>query len=318
MELEKVVLSSSPHVRDKVTVPLLMRDVIVALIPAAFAGALFFGPRAVGLMAISVIGAVLSEALYEKACHRPVTVGDWSAAVTGLLLAFNIPVTAPWWLPLIGSAFAMIIAKQFFGGLGQNFINPALAARAMLMAAWPARMTAWVTPFDAVSTATPLAILVPKAGESAASLPSYWNMFLGNIPGCIGETSALALLVGGVYLLLRGVIDWRIPVGFIGTVAFLTWAIGPHGAFTGDPLAHILTGGLMLGAFFMATDYVTSPVTRKGRLIMGIGCGIITTLIRIFGSYPEGVSYSILIMNIATPLIDKFVQPKVFGASRAR
>ncbi|HHY37567.1 MAG TPA: RnfABCDGE type electron transport complex subunit D, partial [Clostridia bacterium] len=248
----------------------------------------------------------------------PVTVGDWSAAVTGLLLAFNIPVTAPLWLPVVGSAFAIIIVKQLFGGLGQNFVNPALAARAMLMAAWPAHMTSWVTPFDAVSTATPLATLVPKAGEATAALPSYWNMFVGNIPGCLGETSALAILAGGAYLLLRGVIDWRIPVGFIGTVAVLTWIIGPKGIFTGDPLAHILAGGLMLGAFFMATDYVTSPVTRKGRLIMGIGCGIITVLIRIYGSYPEGVSYSILIMNIATPLIDKFVQPRVFGVARAR
>lgn len=318
VELERVWLSSSPHLKHKATVPILMRDVIVALIPAAFAGTLFFGPKALVLMAISTGAAVLSEAVYERVSGRPITIGDWSAAVTGLLLAFNIPVTAPWWLAVVGSAFAIIIVKQLFGGLGQNFVNPALAARAMLMAAWPAHMTSWVRPFDAVSTATPLATLVPKAGEATAALPSYWNMFIGNIPGCLGETSALAILIGGVYLLFRGVIDWRIPVGFIGTVAVLTWITGPQGVFTGDPLAHILAGGLMLGAFFMATDYVTSPVTRKGRLIMGIGCGIITVLIRIYGSYPEGVSYSILIMNLATPLIDKFVQPRVFGVARAR
>lgn len=310
MDLERVVVSSSPHLRAPATVPVLMRDVVIALVPAALAGIVFFGLNALLLMAASVLAAVMAEAAYQRITRRESTAGDWSAVITGILVAFNVPPSAPLWLVVVGSAFAIIIVKQLFGGLGSNFVNPALAARAFLVASWPSLMTAWVTPFDAMSTATPLVTM--KVGE----VPGYMDMFLGNTPGCVGETSALALLLGAAYLLLRKVIDWRIPVGYVGTVAVLTWLLGPSGAFTGDPLSHLLSGGLVLGAFFMATDYVTSPVTKKGRLYMGVGCGVLTVLIRLYGGFPEGVSYSILIMNLATPLLDKFTGGKVFGHAR--
>lgn len=309
----KFVVSSSPHIRDRATVDVLMRDVVFALLPACFAALAFFGPHAGLLIGVSIVSAIAAEYLWQRATRSKVTVRDLSAVVTGLLLALNLPPGAPLWLPAVGSVFAIVVVKQLFGGLGHNFLNPALGARAMLMASWPQHMTAWRAPFDAVTGATPLAALVPKAGATTAHLPSYVQMFIGNIPGCIGETSALALLLGGIYLILRKTIDWRIPLGFIGTVAVMSWVLGPRGVFTGDPLAHVLLGGLMLGAFFMATDYVTSPVTPKGRLIMGIGCGVITVLIRLYGSYPEGVSYSILFMNLVTPLIDRYTVPRRLG-----
>ncbi len=318
MKSELPVVTSSPHLRSPVTVSALMRDVVIALLPALFAAVVFFGERAMMIVALGVLSAVVAEAGYQRLARRPVTVGDWSAVVTGMLLAFNLPPSAPWWLPVVGSAFAIVVAKQLFGGLGQNFINPALAARAMLMASWPAHMTAWIRPFDAVSTATPLAALVPKTGV-AAQLPTYWEMFVGATAGCVGETSALALLVGGGYLLVRRVISWHTPAAFIGTVAVLTWVFGGvDGLFSGDWLRHILAGGLMLGAFFMATDYVTSPVTPKGKLIMGLGCGVLTVIIRLHGGFPEGVSYAILLMNLATPLIDRYVQPRPFGEVRKK
>ena len=310
MELERVIVSSSPHLRSPATVPVLMRDVVVALVPAALAGIVFFGYNALLLTAASVLAAVAAEAAYQKAAGKEVSVGDWSAVITGMLVAFNVPPSAPLWLPVIGSAFAIVVVKQLFGGIGNNFVNPALAARAFLVASWPAHMTRWTSPFDAVSTATPLVTM------GSGQAPVYVDMFLGNIAGCVGETSALALLIGAGYLLARRVIDWRIPGAYLGTVAVLSWILGPRGMFTGDPLAHLLAGGLLLGAFFMATDYVTSPVTKKGRLYMGIGCGILTVLIRLYGGFPEGVSYSILLMNLATPLIDKFTGPRVFGHAK--
>jgi len=290
-----------------------MFDVVLALIPAALAAVYFFGVRVLFIIGLSVLSAVLTEALIQKLTKKPITINDWSAVVTGILLAYNLPPTAPWWLPVIGSAIAIALVKHAFGGLGQNFMNPALAARAILLAAWPVRMTSWQIPgVDTVSTATPLAIL--KGTEAgAAQLPSLWDAFLGNIGGCIGETSALALLIGAAYLLYRGVINWRIPFTFIGTVALLTWIFGGDGLFTGNAIMHILTGGLILGAFFMATDYPSSPVTPLGQIIMGIGCGIITSVIRLYGGYPEGVSYSILIMNIAAPLIDRYTEPRIYG-----
>jgi electron transport complex protein RnfD len=217
------------------------------------------------------------------------------------------------WLPAIGSAIAIALVKQAFGGLGHNFMNPALAARAILLAAWPVHMTAWFQAgTDAISTATPLAILKGLEG-SIEQLPSLWEIIIGTPWGCIGETSNLALLLGAAYLLFRRIINWRIPFTFIGTVALLTWIIGPRGLFTGNGIYHIFSGGLILGAFFMATDYSSSPVTPKGQIIMGIGCGILTSIIRIFGGYPEGVSYSILLMNIATPLIDRYTMPRIYG-----
>lgn len=317
MDSQRLIVSSSPHVRSESTVSSIMLDVVIALIPAIVAAAMFFGIRALFIIGVSVAAAVLTEALIQRLMKKPVTINDWSAVVTGLLLAFNLPPSAPWWLAVIGSAFAIAIVKQLFGGLGYNFLNPALAARAFLLASWPVRMTTWTQPgADAVTTATPLAIL--KGTEAAGQLPSLMSMFIGNIGGTIGETSALALLIGGAYLLYKRVINWRIPIIYIATVAVLTWILGPDGAFTGKPLYHVLGGGLILGAFFMATDYVTSPVTPVGQVIMGLGCGILTAVIRLYGGYPEGVSYSILFMNVATPLIDRYTVPRKFGEVKGR
>lgn len=317
MDSQRLIVSSSPHVRSESTVSSIMLDVVIALIPAIVAAAMFFGIRALFIIGVSVAAAVLTEALIQRLMKKPVTINDWSAVVTGLLLAFNLPPSAPWWLAVIGSAFAIAIVKQLFGGLGYNFLNPALAARAFLLASWPVRMTTWTQPgADAVTTATPLAIL--KGTEAAGQLPSLMSMFIGNIGGTIGETSALALLIGSAYLLYKRVINWRIPIIYIATVAVLTWILGPDGAFTGKPLYHVLGGGLILGAFFMATDYVTSPVTPLGQIIMGLGCGILTAVIRLYGGYPEGVSYSILFMNVATPLIDRYTVPKKFGEVKGR
>jgi len=288
-----------------------MLDVIIALMPALLAGVFYFGLNALTLTAVAVAFAVATEAVMQKILGKPVTVNDLSAVVTGILIAFNVPVTLPLWMVAVGSIFAIAIAKQCFGGLGYNFINPALAARAMLLASWPVRMTGWVAPgADAVSTATPLAIL--KGGEAAGqALPGLWDMFIGNIGGCIGETSVLALIIGGAYLLYRRVISYRIPLVYIATVAVLSFLFGGFDADT--MIYNILAGGLFLGAIFMATDYSTSPMSPKGQIIFAIGCGFLTSLIRFYGGYPEGVSYSILIMNVATPLIDKYTMPRKFG-----
>lgn len=300
--------SSSPHIRSKETISKIMIDVLIALLPATLASIYYFRFNAIKLIGISILTAVLTEWALQKFMNKPITINDFSAVVTGLLLAFNIPASAPWWIPVIGSAFAIAIVKQAFGGLGNNFINPALAARAMLLASWPVLMTNWVTPgADAVSTATPLAIL---KGEAEGTLPSITNVLMGNIGGSLGETSALLLIIGGLYLLYRGVITWKIPVTYIGTVMIMTLLL--DGGFT-NMTYHTLSGGLMLGAFYMATDYSSSPVTSKGQIIFGVGCGILTAIIRIYGGYPEGVSYSILLMNVASPLIDKYTSPKVFG-----
>ncbi|MGI6706374.1 MAG: RnfABCDGE type electron transport complex subunit D [Clostridia bacterium] len=314
--MNQLLVSSSPHLRSEDTVSRIMLDVVIALIPAAIAAVIFFRWNAVLIILASVLSAVITEALIQKLMKREITIGDWSAVITGMLLAFNLPPTVPLWIPIIGSAFAIAVVKQLFGGLGHNFMNPALAARAVLLASWPVRMTTWTAPgADAVSTVTPLAIL---KGTETGQLPELWDMIIGNIGGTIGETSALALLLGAAYLLYRGVINWRIPFTFIGTVAFLTWMLGGDGFFAGNALYHIFAGGLILGAFFMATDYVSSPVTPKGLIIMGVGCGVLTSVIRIYGGYPEGVSYSILLMNLAAPLIDKLTIPRVFGGVKSR
>lgn len=308
------VVSGTPHVRSKESIQSIMRDVIIALIPATAAGIYFFGLQALILIAVSIIASVFFEWLYQKLMKKTVTISDLSAVVTGLLLAMNLPASAPIWVPIVGAAFAIIFAKQLFGGLGQNFINPALAGRAFLLASYPTEMTTWTAPVgfsgaDAVAVATPLATLKTGAMPDA----SLTDVILGtNIGGCIGETCAIALIIGGIYLLVKHVISWRIPVLYILTVFVLTAAIGRKGLRV--PVYEIFTGGLMLGAFFMATDYASSPVTPKGQIIFAIGCGVITTLIRIFGGYPEGVSYSILIMNLAVPLIERFTEPKIFGA----
>lgn len=304
-----LIASSSPHLRSNETINRVMLDVIIALLPAALGSVWFFGFSAFKLIVLAVGTAIAVEALCQKLMKRPVTISDLSAVVTGLLLAFNIPASAPWWIPVIGSAFAIIIVKQLFGGLGHNFMNPALAARAMLLASWPVIMTNWVAPgADAVSTATPLAILSGEAAD--ATLPALTDVIFGNIGGSLGETSAILLILGGIYLLYRRVINWRIPFTYIGTVAVLTLVFGVG---LNDMIYHVFAGGLILGAFYMATDYSSSPVTPLGQIIFGIGCGLITVVIRLKGGYPEGVSYSILLMNLAAPLIDKYTGPRVFG-----
>ncbi|MGL4370234.1 MAG: RnfABCDGE type electron transport complex subunit D [Spirochaetota bacterium] len=320
MECEnmKLTAGSSPHLRSGQTTVSIMRDVIIALLPALAAGIYFFRMKAFLVIAVTLAACVLSEYLYNKITKKPMTIRDCSAAVTGILLAFNLPPSIPLWMAAFGGVFAIIITKMLFGGLGRNFINPALAARAFMMASWPVAMTTWTTPLlDTVSSATPLAI-IKKGSESANVIPpDITQLFIGNVAGCIGETSAIALLLGAAYLLIRRVITWEIPFFFIGTVAFMTWMLGGQTLFTGNVLYHLFAGGLMLGAFFMATDYTTSPVTFKGKIIMGIGCGLLTSVIRLYGGYPEGVCYSILIMNLAVPLIDKFTMPKSFGGKKA-
>ena len=313
MKMDKFIVSGTPHVRSKDSIQGIMRDVLIGLTPAALMGIYVFGLNALLIMVLSISSAMFFEYLYQKLMKKPITVTDLSAAVTGLLLAMNMPASAPYWMPIVGSAFAIIIAKQLFGGLGQNFINPALAARAFLLASYPTAMTTWPAPtgVDAVTVATPLALL--KAGEiTTATSGDMMNALVGTVGGCIGETSAIALIIGGVYLIVRHVISWRIPVVYIATVFILTALIGRNGVRI--PQYEIFVGGLMLGAFFMATDYASSPVTPLGQIIMALGCGLLTTLIRIFGGYPEGVSYSILIMNLCVPLIDRFTEPKIFGA----
>ena len=306
------VVSGTPHVRSKESIQSIMRDVIIALVPATAAGIYYFGMSALILVIAAIVSAVAFEAICQKIMKKPVTVSDLSAVVTGLLLAMNLPAAAPVWVAIVGSAFAIIFGKQLFGGLGQNFINPALAGRAFLLASYPTEMTTWSVPnglevADAATYATPLAQL--KAGYLDASLG---ELMLGQCGGTIGETCAIALIIGGVYLLYKHVISWKIPVIYIATVAILFGVIGRHGVRM--PLQEIMAGGVMLGGIFMATDYASSPVTPKGQIIFAVGAGLITYLIRTFGGYPEGVSYSILIMNCAVPLIERFTEPTIFGA----
>ncbi|MBR5156122.1 MAG: RnfABCDGE type electron transport complex subunit D [Clostridia bacterium] len=316
---QKLIVSESPHIRQGDTTAGIMLDVVIALIPVLIAGIMIFGYRAGVLAGVCVASSVIFEWAWCRILKKPSSIGDFSAVVTGLLLAMNLPVTMPFWMAILGAFFAIVIVKQFFGGIGHNFMNPALAARAFLLTSWPQQMTTWVKPFapvdlslgaDIVSSATPLAIIKSGTGE----LSSYMDMFLGKIGGCMGEVSTLALLIGALYLLVRRVIRIRIPFSYIATVSVLTFIFGgKDGLFTGDVLTHLLSGGLILGAFFMATDYVTTPYTKTGQIIFGIGCGVLTSVIRIWGGYPEGVSYSILLMNVAAPLIDRFTQPKRFG-----
>ena len=305
---KNLAVSSSPHLREHVSTRRIMQEVCLALAPAGIAGIILFGSQAAVLIAASVISAVLAEYFYQKLTHQKVTVGDWSAVVTGLLLAYNLPANAPVWLAVVGAVIAIVLVKQIFGGIGSNFMNPALAARAILFVSWATQMTTYpATRFmlDGVSTATPLNSL----GTGSVAGVNLMDLFLGNIPGVLGETCKLALLLGGVYLILRRIVDWKIPVTFIATV-FVCYLIKDGAEMA---LYQILSGGLFLGAFFMATDYATSPVTNPGRVIMGIGCGIFLFVIRAYASYPEGCSFAILLMNVATPLIDKYTMPKPFG-----
>lgn len=330
----KLTVASSPHVNSPVNTRSLMRDVLIALVPAMAMGIYFFGWRALTLTLVSVLGCEVFEYAYEKLLNKPATNGDLSAAVTGVLLAFVCPVALPYWTILVGDFFAMFVVKHLFGGLGKNFLNPALAGRAFLMLSYPVFMTTWVKPgtlhwwgitakvTDAVSAATPMGTMhgstvarpaLPWLGDSGATLR---DLFIGNVPGCIGEVSALALIAGGVYLIARGVIHIRIPAAYIGTVAVLTFVFSKGDDRLMWMLSQLFGGGLMLGAFFMATDYVTSPCTPKGELLYGVGCGLLTVFIRYKGGYPEGVSYAILLMNVCTPILEKYTRPSRFGVSR--
>lgn len=317
-------ISSAPHIRSKDTTQRLMLDVIIALLPTTLAGIYLYGLNAALILALSVITAVVAEFVWQKLAKRPVRINDCSAIVTGLIMGLNLPPTAPWWLPVIGSAIAIILVKELFGGIGDNFINPALAARGILLASWSARMTSYYLPtcfsgVDAVSTATPLSVDV-ASNATPVQGTEYLDAFLGNMGGTIGEVCKLAILIGLIYLLIRKTISWRIPVVFLAVTALCCWMFGPEGNFTfdGDPLLTILTGGVMFGAVFMASDYTTSPMTPKGQIIYAAGCGLIVAIIRTYGSYPEGVTYAILLMNIVTPLIDKFVRPRVYGKGKVK
>lgn len=322
MEEKKLFkVTSNPIVRTPRSTDKIMLDVIIALVPALGVGAYMFGMNVAILLVVNVAACVVFEWAYRKLMKKNTSVGDLSAVVTGVLITCVMPSAAPWWVGLIGSFFAIIVVKQLYGGIGKNFLNPALAARAFMSAAYAAYMTTWAVPstlrsvVDATTMATPLSYL--NNGEALPEYFNYLNMFLGGIPGSIGEVSALALLIGGAYLLIRKVITWRIPVTFIGTVAVLTLVFGHEGYGNVEwMLYNVLSGGLILGAFFMATDYSTSPVNLKGQLLYGVGCGAVTVLIRYFGSYPEGVSYAILVMNCCTWAIDKGFRPRQFGMTK--
>jgi Na+-translocating ferredoxin:NAD+ oxidoreductase subunit D len=362
-------LAMSPHVGSDQTTRKIMFDVIIALLPALAAATWFFGPRALLIVFISAATAVLAEYLCLKFMKRPVRFAlDGSAVVTGILLAYNLPSGVPLWLPVIGTAFAIAVGKQAFGGLGHNIVNPALLGRAFLVASFPVLMTAgWTAPeewrngagnswdangivleemstipsADAISGATPLNVLkqtfdldessqtelqegnTSEAGilearavairSALSSGSTYLNLLIGRRGGCLGETSVILLIVGAIYLIIRGVLELRLPISYLGTVAFFAWVFGGSGWFNGDPIFHVLAGGVVLGGIFMVSDMVTTPVTPKGRVIFGIGAGLITMVIRRWGGYPEGCSYSILLMNLTTPLIDRYTRPKVFG-----
>ena len=305
----KLIVSPAPHIRDKLTTNRIMLDVIIALCPALVIAIWVFGARAAVITCVCVASCILFEWGFEKIVKRKNTIGDFSAALTGIILAYNLPVTIPIWQAIFGSFAAIVFVKQLFGGLGKNFANPAVTARVVMFMAFPVAMTTWVVPFDTVTGATPLVHLLNMFKGESFILPSTWDLFLGVHGGCLGETSELALLLGLIYLFIRRVITPVIPVTFILTVFILT-AIAGGLDFA---VFHILSGGLFLGAIFCATDYVTSPQTELGRAIFGIGCGLVTVLIRLFGSYPEGVSFSILLMNILVPFIDKISINRALG-----
>ncbi len=320
----QLYLSSSPHIRAIETTDRVMRSVIYALLPACAVSVYFFGPPALFLLLITTLGCVAAEAVFQRLMGVPLAIADGSAALTGILLALNLPPHSPWWLALIGAVVAIGLGKQVYGGLGSNPFNPALVARVVLLISFPVQMTTWHAPapwgsaVDAVTTATPLGEMktaVMMTGKLPPGLEQHLgNYFLGQMAGSLGEISALALLLGAAFLLWKRILTWHIPTAYLATVVLFSgifWLADP--SRYPSPLFHLLTGGLMLGALFMATDMVTSPLTNKGMLIFGFGCGLITVLIRLFGGYPEGVSFAILLMNAATPLIDRFTKPKKFG-----
>ena len=321
---EQLYLSSSPHIHSGETTDKVMRAVIYSLLPACGVAIYFFGLPALLVLILCTGGCVATEAVCNRLLGSKLSIADGSAALTGILLALNMPPHSPWWLSLLGAVIAIVIGKQVYGGLGYNPFNPALVARVVLLISFPVQMTSWTVPtplgsgIDAITTATPLGewktavMLTGKLPENIST--GMGNYFIGNMAGCIGEVSALALLLGAAYLFWKKIITWQVPVSFIGTVVALSglfWLI--DSTRYPNPLFHLLTGGLILGAFYMATDMVTSPVTTRGMLVFGFGCGLVTVLIRLYGGYPEGVSFAILLMNAATPLIDRFTRPRVFG-----
>ena len=311
------LLSVSPHIHKKDSVARIMWLVFLSLLPSGIAGIFIFGPRALWIIVSCIVTAIGTEAIILLLRRKKITVLDGSAALTGLLLAYTLPSSLPIWIPCVGSFFAIAVAKQAFGGLGRNIFNPALGGRAFLLIAWPRYMVTFYEAFgypDSVTCATPLAIIKEGKAEGIYQMGlSYLDLFLGRRSGCIGEVCIALLLLGALFLLWRRIISWQIPLSFIFTLVFLTWLWGGSQTVQADILFSLLTGGVILGAFFMATDYVTSPLTRKGQLIFGFGCGLLTFVIRKWGGYPEGVSFAILIMNATVPLIDRLCQPRVYG-----
>ena len=308
---KNLTVSSSPHLRSSRSTRSIMQEVCLALAPAGIAGIILFGWNSLAIIVTSVLSCVVSEYLFQRITHKKILIGDWSAVVTGLLLAYNIPANAPLWIPLIGGIIAIVLVKQCFGGLGGNFMNPALTARAVLFVSWAGIMSNYpLTRFmaDGATAATPLAQMA--SGETV----SLMDLIIGNCGGVLGETCKIAILLGGLYLIIRGIADWRIPVCFIGA-AFICYLIQDGFQVA---LGQILSGGLLLGAFFMATDYVTCPMSGSGRMIMGLGCGILLFVIRSYATYIEGCSFAILFMNVMTPLIDRFTAGKLFGEVKAR
>ena len=312
MNNNKLFVASSPHVHSPFTTRRIMAYVIGALAPAGLAGVFFLGFRSLIVIIACILACVLSEYIWQKLMRQTSTIKDLSAVVTGLLLAYNLPPSIPLWMAICGSVFAIIIVKQFYGGIGCNIVNPALAARAMMLISWPIAMTTWT--ISGVSGATPLFYM--KDGViNSPEFPSVFNMLIGNMRGCIGETSALLIILGGVFLIYKGIISWRIPVIYILTASILGALFQHGGGF--HPVYELLSGGLLLGAFFMATDYTTSPMQAQGQFIFAFGCGLLTALIRTWGGYPEGVSFSILIMNITVPLIDQYTKIRALGEVKA-
>jgi electron transport complex protein RnfD len=337
------IVTAAPHLHTGDSVPKIMWTVFITLLPAWAIGVYWFGPDAFIVGLLAVIVSMATEAGVKKIRNQRNTMLDGSAAVAGLLLAFNLPSGSPWWMVVIGSVFMIVVVKELFGGLGFNILNPALAARAFLLASWPVQMTgSWSAPqggtisgLAGVTSATPLNLLkhardvlahtadydpqiIAQAKANIAAIrDTYSGLLIGNVGGCIGETSALALLIGAAYLFYKKYITWHIPVTYIATVALLAWMFGgQNGLFTGDPVFHVLSGGLILGAFFMATDMVTSPIHAKGQIIFAVGIGVFTVVIRLIGGYPEGVSYAILLMNLTVPLLNRYTRPKVFGGAQ--
>ena len=331
-------VSSTPHIHDRTDVPTIMYSVVGALAPAMIGAVYFLGVRAVWIIGLSVAACLAAEAAVCRMRGKPSSILDGSAIVTGILLAFNLPVGVSWWIPVIGGVFAVAIGKMVFGGLGNNPMNPALLGRVFLLFSFPIQMTTtWTKPagfpgFDAETTATPLNVLKenigilhnrdlysPDAVNAAMSKlaglhTQFFDLFIGNRAGCLGETSVVLLLIGAAFLMYKRYVGCKIPFTYVGTVALLSWIFGGYeGLFTGEWLFHILSGGLILGAFFMATDMVTSPITFRGRIIFGVGCGVLTVIIRLWGGFPEGVSFAILLMNLTVPLIDRYSKPEVFG-----